>query len=59
VAHSNGCNFWCDIGESGGVLKWTTKMGNILGAILVNQVGYKWSTKMGEIFWAILVNQVG
>jgi hypothetical protein len=40
VAHSNGCNFGYDIGELGGVFQWPTKMGAILDAILVNQVGY-------------------
>ena len=37
--HSNGCNFSCNISELGGVVKWPTKMDEILGAILVNQVG--------------------
>jgi hypothetical protein len=49
VAHSNGCNFWWDIDELGGVFKWPTQVVDILGAILGNQVGYlsgplKWWT---------------
>jgi hypothetical protein len=40
VAHSNGCNLGCNIGESGGVIKWPTQMGAIFGVILVNRVGY-------------------
>jgi hypothetical protein len=39
VAHSNGWDLGCNISESGGVFKWSTKMGEILGAIWVNQVG--------------------
>jgi hypothetical protein len=39
VAHSNGCDCGCNIGVSGGVFKWPTKMGGILGEILVNWVG--------------------
>jgi len=38
-AHQNGCNFSCNIGELGGVFEWLTKIGEILGAILVNWVG--------------------
>ena len=33
-------DFRCDIGDSGGVFKWTTQVAEILGAILVNLVGY-------------------
>lgn len=40
MVYSNGCDFWCDIGESDGVSMWPIKMGEILGAILMNQVGY-------------------
>jgi hypothetical protein len=29
----------CNMGESSGVFEWPTKMGEILFAILVNQVG--------------------
>jgi hypothetical protein len=39
VAHYNGWDFGCNIGESGGVFKWAIKMGGILDAILINQVG--------------------
>jgi hypothetical protein len=39
VAHSNRCNFRCNIDELGGVIQWPTHIGVILGAILVNQVG--------------------
>ena len=38
MTHSNGCNFRCDIYDSGGVFVWPTQMGEILGAILVNWV---------------------
>ena len=33
VADSNWWDFGCYIDESGGVLKWPTKMGDILGVI--------------------------
>jgi len=36
VTHSNGCDFGCNIGQSGGVFMWPTQMDDILGAILVN-----------------------
>ena len=39
MAHYNGCHSGCDIGQLGGVFKWPTKMGEILGEILVNQTG--------------------
>jgi len=39
VAHSNGWDFGCNMGELSGVIIWSTKMGAILCAILVNQVG--------------------
>jgi len=29
VAHTNGSDFWCNIGESGGVFELATKMGDI------------------------------
>jgi hypothetical protein len=29
----------CDMGELGGVIMWPIQMGEILGAILVNNVG--------------------
>jgi hypothetical protein len=51
VAHSNGWDFWCNIGESGGVIMWPTKMGGILGAILVNRVGYLSGPLQWESFW--------
>jgi hypothetical protein len=40
MAHSRGEHFRCNIGESGGVFKWPTQVVEILGAILVNPVGY-------------------
>ena len=56
-AHQNGCNFSCNIGEVGRVIQWPTQMGQIFGAILVNQVGclswpLKWVTfrcNIGEL----------
>jgi len=39
VANSNWWDFWCNIGESSGVINWPTQIGGILGAILVNGVG--------------------
>jgi hypothetical protein len=39
VACSNGCNCGCNMGESSGIIKWPTKMGEVLGTIWVNQVG--------------------
>ena len=40
MAHSRGEDFRCNVGESGGVFKWPTQVVEILGAILVNPVGY-------------------
>jgi hypothetical protein len=45
----------CNIDELGGVFEWLTKMGEILGAILVNWVGYlcgplKW-VKIRVQYW--------
>ena len=40
MAHSSGQDFGCNSGESGGVFKWPTQVIEILGAILVSQVGY-------------------
>jgi len=40
VTHSSSEDFRCDIGDSGGVFKWTTQVVEILGAIWVNPVGY-------------------
>jgi hypothetical protein len=39
VAHSNRCNFGYNSGELEGEFKWATKMGDMLGAIWMNQVG--------------------
>ncbi len=39
MAHSNGWDFGCDMGGSGGIFKWPAQMGAIVGAIWVNQVG--------------------
>jgi hypothetical protein len=39
VAHSNGWDCACNMGESGGVFRWPTPIREILGAILVNWVG--------------------
>ena len=61
MAHSNGCNFRCNIDELGGVIQWPTHIGVILGAILVNQVGCLSGplTQIGAILGVILVNCVG
>jgi len=40
VAHSNVCDFGCNIGEFGGFIMWPTGIGRIFGAIFVNSVGY-------------------
>ena len=40
MAHSNGQDFRCNIGELDGVFQWPTKMCGIYGAIFVNWVGY-------------------
>ena len=40
MAHSSGQDFQCNIGESDGVFKSPTQVFDILGAILVNPVGY-------------------
>jgi hypothetical protein len=57
VAHSNGCNFWWDIDELGGVFKWPTQVVDILG---VEQGGvFKWPTQVVDILGAILGNRVG
>ena len=51
MAHSNGWDFWCNIGESGGVIMWPTKMSGILGGNIGESGGlFKWPTTMGE-FW--------
>jgi hypothetical protein len=55
VAHCNGYEFGCNVGESDDVLQWPTEMGGDLGAILVNQMGYHSGLYLG----AILVNQIG
>ena len=39
VAHSKGCNFQRNIGQSGGVFKGPTKMSNTFSALSVNPVG--------------------
>jgi len=51
VANSNGCDFQCNIGELCGVFKLPTKMGDILGAILVNCVGYLRGPLKWVQFW--------
>ncbi len=40
MAHSNGCNFRCNIDELGGVIQWPTHIGGMLSVIHVNCVGY-------------------
>ena len=40
MANSNWWDFWCNIGESSGVIKRPNQMGGIFSAILVNCVGY-------------------
>ena len=39
VVHSHRWDYGCNMGESGGVFKWLTKMGEMLVVIWVNQVG--------------------
>ena len=38
MAHSNKFDFWCNIGQSDGVLQWLTTKGGIFNVIFVNQV---------------------
>ena len=39
MSHLNG-DVGCNIGELSGVIMWPTQIGGILGAALVNWVGY-------------------
>jgi len=47
VVHSGDEDFWCNIGDSGGVFKWPTKVVDIFGVIFVNLVGYL----RGQLKW--------
>jgi hypothetical protein len=51
VAHSSGCDFECNIGESGQVFKWPTQVVDIFGVILVNLVRYLCGQLQWLRFW--------
>jgi hypothetical protein len=53
VAHRNGYEFECNVGELDDILQWSNKMGENLVAILVNEKGYR----SGPLKWMCICVQ--
>jgi len=51
MANQSAGDFGCNISEFGWVFKWPTQVVKILGAIVVNQVGYLSGPLKSLRFW--------